>query len=391
MLLVRVIVLLVGVVVTALAVLARVVVVVLDGHDRVLDLAGFDELLHVVVIATAVEDRQIGLGHRELVLRRGLVVVGVDRRRVDDRTDVGGITHDAGRQVGVDTGRRDDRDAARALTRFRVTGGCATGEREPGYGDERENGKGATCHALIVRLSIIVLLIRHTTSGAARRPRATETPRPPACRHSRPGHDHDRFVVRRMPTITTTPITADHWDDVQEIFAGGGDGPSCQCMWPMLRQVDFSRTPTDELTDSFRSETATTPAPIRSDSARRWRARRLGARRTPPHPEAPRTHQGACRGERRTARRRGRVGHHLLLDSAEPPRHRHHEPPARCRRRARARERRACRGGLPARPGETEGIVERAVRRRTLATFTRAGFEVVAPLGAYKQVVQLAL
>lgn len=192
-----------------------------------------------------------------------------------------------------------------------------------------------------------------------------------------------------MPTITTTPITADHWDDVQEIFAGGGDGPSCQCMWPMLRQVDFSRTPTDELTDSFRSETATTPAPgvilhVGGEPAGwvrvgpRLTQKRLAHTRGLAEASAEPLDDEAvwaitCFSIPRNHRGTGIMS--LLLDAAV----------------AHARENGARVVEAYPRDPASRKASSNELFVGTLATFTRAGFEVVAPLGAYKQVVQLAL
>lgn len=57
-----------------------------------------------------------------------------------------------------------------------------------------------------------------------------------------------------MATITTEPATSTRWDDVQHALTGGGDGASCQCIWPMLSNKDWNETTTPERTEMLRAE-----------------------------------------------------------------------------------------------------------------------------------------
>ncbi|WP_449408547.1 GNAT family N-acetyltransferase [Microbacterium maritypicum] len=64
-----------------------------------------------------------------------------------------------------------------------------------------------------------------------------------------------------MATITTEVATTARWDDVQHALTGGGDGASCQCIWPMLRNKDWNETTTPQRTEMFREEIAAGPPP----------------------------------------------------------------------------------------------------------------------------------
>jgi GNAT superfamily N-acetyltransferase len=64
-----------------------------------------------------------------------------------------------------------------------------------------------------------------------------------------------------MVTITTEPATTARWDDVQHALTGGGDGASCQCIWPMLRNKDWNETTTPQRTEMFRAEIDEGPPP----------------------------------------------------------------------------------------------------------------------------------
>lgn len=64
-----------------------------------------------------------------------------------------------------------------------------------------------------------------------------------------------------MVTITTAPATGSRWDDVQHALTGGGDGASCQCIWPMLRNKDWNETTTPQRTEMLRSEIDAGPPP----------------------------------------------------------------------------------------------------------------------------------
>ncbi|MCM3781083.1 GNAT family N-acetyltransferase [Microbacterium hydrocarbonoxydans] len=64
-----------------------------------------------------------------------------------------------------------------------------------------------------------------------------------------------------MVTITTEVATTARWDDVQRALTGGGDGASCQCIWPMLRNKDWNETTTPERVEMFRAEIDAGPSP----------------------------------------------------------------------------------------------------------------------------------
>lgn len=62
-------------------------------------------------------------------------------------------------------------------------------------------------------------------------------------------------------TITTKAATPTEWDDVQRALTGGGDGASCQCVWPVLRNKDWRATSTQQRADILRDEISTGPPP----------------------------------------------------------------------------------------------------------------------------------
>ena len=64
-----------------------------------------------------------------------------------------------------------------------------------------------------------------------------------------------------MVTITTEVATTARWDDVQRALTGGGDGASCQCLWPMLSNKDWQQTTTPQRTEMLREEIAEGPPP----------------------------------------------------------------------------------------------------------------------------------
>ncbi|MGN7949536.1 GNAT family N-acetyltransferase [Microbacterium sp. 22215] len=64
-----------------------------------------------------------------------------------------------------------------------------------------------------------------------------------------------------MVTITTEVATTARWDDVQHALTGGGDGASCQCIWPMLSNKDWNETTTPQRTEMLRDEIAGGPPP----------------------------------------------------------------------------------------------------------------------------------
>ncbi|MFK4763017.1 hypothetical protein ACI3KS_18985 [Microbacterium sp. ZW T5_45] len=64
-----------------------------------------------------------------------------------------------------------------------------------------------------------------------------------------------------MPTITTEPATIRRWDDVQHALTGGGDGASCQCIWPVLRNKDWNATTREQRMEMLRAELDAGPPP----------------------------------------------------------------------------------------------------------------------------------
>ncbi len=64
-----------------------------------------------------------------------------------------------------------------------------------------------------------------------------------------------------MATITTEVATTARWDDVQHALTGGGDGASCQCIWPVLSNKDWNATTKEQRTEMLRSEIDSGPPP----------------------------------------------------------------------------------------------------------------------------------
>lgn len=64
-----------------------------------------------------------------------------------------------------------------------------------------------------------------------------------------------------MTTITTKAATPTEWEDVQRALTGGGDGASCQCIWPVLRNKDWNATTKDERVEILRHEITDGPPP----------------------------------------------------------------------------------------------------------------------------------
>lgn len=64
-----------------------------------------------------------------------------------------------------------------------------------------------------------------------------------------------------MTTITTEPATISRWDDVQHSLTGGGDGRSCQCIWPVVSNKEWSSTTVEQRRDMLRDEIAAGPPP----------------------------------------------------------------------------------------------------------------------------------
>ena len=64
-----------------------------------------------------------------------------------------------------------------------------------------------------------------------------------------------------MTEITTRPATIDEWDDVQAALTGGGDGRSCQCVWPLLSNKDWDATTVEQRREMLRDELHAGPPP----------------------------------------------------------------------------------------------------------------------------------
>ncbi|MDI6943657.1 GNAT family N-acetyltransferase [Microbacterium barkeri] len=64
-----------------------------------------------------------------------------------------------------------------------------------------------------------------------------------------------------MAEITTAPATTAQWYDVQSALTGGGDGRSCQCMWPVLPNKEWQTTSVDERERMLRDEIDAGPPP----------------------------------------------------------------------------------------------------------------------------------
>lgn len=64
-----------------------------------------------------------------------------------------------------------------------------------------------------------------------------------------------------MPTITTALASPAVWDDIQHALSGGGDGRSCQCVWPVLTNKEWETTDLDQRITLFQQEVASTQPP----------------------------------------------------------------------------------------------------------------------------------
>ncbi|SDL12757.1 GNAT family N-acetyltransferase [Microbacterium azadirachtae] len=64
-----------------------------------------------------------------------------------------------------------------------------------------------------------------------------------------------------MTTITMKAATPTEWDDVQRALTGGGDGASCQCVWPLLRNKDWNATTKEQRVEILRDEITNGPPP----------------------------------------------------------------------------------------------------------------------------------
>jgi len=64
-----------------------------------------------------------------------------------------------------------------------------------------------------------------------------------------------------MPTITTAVASPAIWEDIQHTLSGGGDGRSCQCVWPVLMRKEWETTDLDQRTALFQQEVASDRPP----------------------------------------------------------------------------------------------------------------------------------
>lgn len=63
-----------------------------------------------------------------------------------------------------------------------------------------------------------------------------------------------------MSTIMTTLAKPDIWDDIQHALSGGGDGRSCQCVFPVLTNKEWPPNLDDRIA-LFQKEIASGPPP----------------------------------------------------------------------------------------------------------------------------------
>ena len=64
-----------------------------------------------------------------------------------------------------------------------------------------------------------------------------------------------------MPNITTALASPEIWNDIQHALSGGGDGRSCQCVWPVLMNKEWESTDIDQRTVLFQQEVASAQPP----------------------------------------------------------------------------------------------------------------------------------
>lgn len=64
-----------------------------------------------------------------------------------------------------------------------------------------------------------------------------------------------------MTTITTERATITRWDDVQHSLSGGGDGRSCQCIWPVVARKDWQASTLEQRRDMLHQEIEAGPPP----------------------------------------------------------------------------------------------------------------------------------
>lgn len=192
-----------------------------------------------------------------------------------------------------------------------------------------------------------------------------------------------------MATITTEVATTARWDDVQHALTGGGDGASCQCIWPMLSNKDWNETTTPQRTELFRAEIAEGPPPgiiayvdgdaagwirigPRTKQARLLRTRTIAAATTEPFDDES-VWAVTCFVVRRE--HRGAGLNHALLDAAVDY--------------AQSSGARLIEGY----PVDTRGEKQRTndLFHGTLGTFLAAGFERQAEMKPGRTLVALAL
>lgn len=70
-----------------------------------------------------------------------------------------------------------------------------------------------------------------------------------------------RRNLPHMPTITTELASPAVWDDIQHALSGGGDGRSCQCVWPVLTNKEWEATDLAQRTTLFQQEVASDRPP----------------------------------------------------------------------------------------------------------------------------------
>ncbi|MFL0411736.1 GNAT family N-acetyltransferase [Microbacterium paludicola] len=64
-----------------------------------------------------------------------------------------------------------------------------------------------------------------------------------------------------MAQITTRTAAISEWDAVQAALTGGGDGRSCQCVWPLVPNTDWNALSADDRREMLRGEIEAGPPP----------------------------------------------------------------------------------------------------------------------------------
>jgi ribosomal protein S18 acetylase RimI-like enzyme len=62
-----------------------------------------------------------------------------------------------------------------------------------------------------------------------------------------------------MSRLEIRPVDAGRWDDLQTVLNGGGDGHSCQCMWPVLPRREWRASSVDDRGGLLKAEVASAP------------------------------------------------------------------------------------------------------------------------------------